>query len=129
MANSGLHCCYIGVDDTECDNDATHVIRGPNGFEDYTHACDEHVAEMTSFDEKAFALKESHETMEDSAPEEEKPKHKGKHLHVCVRCKRPYKHANDGRCNAQRNKGRTCDRCWQVYLDGATHPNFGKDPD
>lgn len=35
-------CCHVG-----CTNDATHVITGPDGYEDYTHMCVEHVDEYT----------------------------------------------------------------------------------
>ena len=44
---SEMFCCHISDDDTECASDAEWLIEVEGStFEDYTHACTEHVGEL-----------------------------------------------------------------------------------
>lgn len=47
------YCCHIG-----CENDADYLIEGPDGFEDYTHMCKDHVEEYTRDADKLFKMVE-----------------------------------------------------------------------
>lgn len=64
------HCCHIpeGADPADtskhCPQKGTIEIVGPDGPEDYTHACGDHAGEMRRPGDKAFRLRDGKEIKE-----------------------------------------------------------------